>query len=64
MKIIIAALSCLLLAGCVSRTREAELDYAIDMHKLLCEKIDNLTKLFPVLHITSFDYNNLYKFSN
>jgi curli production assembly/transport component CsgG len=35
MKIVIAALSCLILAGCVSRTREAELDYAVEQPKIV-----------------------------
>lgn len=39
-----------------------DMDYAIDMHNLVCEKIANLTKDKNVTHITHFDYDNLYSF--
>lgn len=41
-----------------------DLNYAEFIHNLICQKIDELTRHYPVIHITSFDWNNLYKFSN
>ena len=41
-----------------------DLDYAEFIHNLICKQIDELTKLYPILHITSFDWNGLYKFPN
>lgn len=41
-----------------------DLDYAKFIHNLICKEIDTLTKLFPVLHITSFDWKGLYQFEN
>ena len=36
--------------------------YAIDVHNLICEKIDNLIRDKNVTHITHFDYDDLYAF--
>ena len=41
-----------------------DLDYASFIHNLICEKIDNITKDFNVLHITNLNWNNLYIFPN
>ena len=41
-----------------------DLEYAEFIHNLMCKQIDELTKLYSVLHITSFDWNKLYKFPN
>ena len=39
-----------------------DLDYALDIHNLICEKIDNITKGFNTVHISSFDYKEMYTF--
>jgi len=41
-----------------------DLDYAIDIHNLICKEIDQLCSNKKVLHITHFDYDRLYKFPN
>lgn len=37
-------------------------DYAEFSHNLLCKEIDQLTKNYHVIHISFFDYTNLYQF--
>ena len=39
-----------------------DMTYAIDVHNLICEKIDNLIRDKNVTHITHFDYDDLYAF--
>ena len=39
-----------------------DLEYGEFVHKLICEQIDNLTKSLPVIHITHFNWKNLYQF--
>jgi hypothetical protein len=39
-----------------------DLDYAEFTHNLICKQIDEITKDYPVLHITSFNWKGLYKF--
>ena len=39
-----------------------DLDYAIDMHNMICKEIDQLCSNKKVLHITHFDYDQLYVF--
>ena len=41
-----------------------DLDYAIDMHNIVCEKIDQITKTFDPIHITGFEWSGLYQFDN
>jgi hypothetical protein len=41
-----------------------DLDYAKFIHNLICKEIDQLTKNYCTLHITSFDWKDLYNFSN
>ncbi len=41
-----------------------DLDYAIDIHNIICEKIDQLTKKFKPIHITGFEWEGLYQFDN
>lgn len=41
-----------------------DLDHAIFVHNLICGEIDKLTKYYSVIHITGFDWNELYKFPN
>lgn len=41
-----------------------DLEHAEFIHNLICNKIDDITKLYNVLHLTSFDWTNLYKFPN
>ncbi len=38
------------------------MNHAIDMHNLVCQKIDQLTQNHSVIHMTHFDYTNLYRF--
>lgn len=39
-----------------------DLDHARFMHNLICKEIDCLTKKHKTLHVTHFDYTNLYQF--
>jgi hypothetical protein len=41
-----------------------DIEYAIDIHNMICEKIDRLLDKKNVTHITHFDYTNLYSFPN
>jgi hypothetical protein len=41
-----------------------DLDYAVDIHNMVCQEIDKLTYDKKVLHITHFDYTGLYKFTD
>jgi hypothetical protein len=41
-----------------------DLDYAVDIHNLICKKIDEVCHNQNVLHITHFDYSKLYPFKN
>jgi len=41
-----------------------DLDYAIDIHNLICKEINQLVQEKSVTHITHFDYTKLYHFSN
>lgn len=40
-----------------------DLEYSKFIHNLICKEIDNKLQNFPVLHITSFDWDGLYKFN-
>ena len=39
-----------------------EEEYALEMHQLLCEKIESYLALCPVVHCSSFDYQDIYDF--
>lgn len=39
-----------------------DLNYAIDIHNLICKEIDTLLQNLPVTHITNFNYAGLYDF--
>lgn len=39
-----------------------DINYAIDIHNMICREIDNLCCGQNVLHITHFDYEKCYKF--
>lgn len=39
-----------------------DLDHARTMHNLVCKEIDTITKKHKPLHISHFDYSDLYKF--
>jgi hypothetical protein len=39
-----------------------DLDYAIDMHNMICKEIVDLCENKKVLHVTHFDYTGLYQF--
>jgi hypothetical protein len=41
-----------------------DIDYSINMHNLICHEIEQLTNKYNTLHITHFDYTNLYQFKN
>jgi hypothetical protein len=41
-----------------------DLDYAADIHNLICKEIEEVCKNKKVLHITHFDYTRLYQFKN
>lgn len=41
-----------------------DLEYAKDIHNLLCREIFDITKLHNTLHLTFFDYSQLYNFDN
>ena len=41
-----------------------DLEHAEFMHGLVCKEIDQLTKPYPVIHITHSKWDNLYKFNN
>ena len=41
-----------------------DLDHAIDIHNIVCEKIDQITKTFEPIHITGFEWDGLYQFDN
>lgn len=41
-----------------------DLDYAIDIHNIICEKIDQMTKRLKPIHITGFEWEGLYQFDN
>lgn len=41
-----------------------DLDHAIDIHNIVCEKIDRITKTFDPIHITGFEWDGLYQFDN
>lgn len=38
--------------------------YAVDIHNLICEKIDKLTNAYKTIHITGFEWDKLYQFDN
>jgi len=39
-----------------------DLDYAINIHNMICKEIDQLCSHKKVLHVTHFDYDGLYDF--
>ena len=41
-----------------------DLDYAINIHNMICKTIDDLCQGIDVIHTTHFDYSALYQFSN
>jgi hypothetical protein len=41
-----------------------DIDYAIFIHNLICEKINNTVKEFNVIHIVNIEWDKLYQFSN
>ena len=41
-----------------------DVDYACDMHNMVCREIDDITQNHDVVHVTHFDYSRLYKFPN
>lgn len=41
-----------------------DIEYYRYMHNLICADIDNFSKSRSVIHITHFDYTNLYQFDN
>jgi hypothetical protein len=41
-----------------------DLDYAIDIHNMICKKIDELCQGRNVVHTTHFNYSELYQFQN
>ena len=41
-----------------------DIEYAIDIHNLICKEIDSIVKNLNVLHITHFDYTTCYQFPN
>jgi len=41
-----------------------DIDYAIDMHNMICQEINNMVKDHKVTHITHFDYTQCYQFLN
>jgi hypothetical protein len=41
-----------------------DLEYYSYIHNLICQDIDQRTKRLPVIHITAFDYTNLYQFDD
>ena len=40
------------------------MDYAIDIHNMVCKTIDDFCQGFDVIHTTHFDYSTLHQFSN
>jgi hypothetical protein len=41
-----------------------DLEHAMDIHNLICEKIDQLVSGHQVIHMTHFDYRGLFQFRN
>lgn len=41
-----------------------DIDYYNDIHTLICKEIELITQTVPTIHITHFDYTNLYSFNN
>ena len=41
-----------------------DIEYATDIHNLICKEIDSLVKNHNVVHITHFDYSECYQFVN
>ena len=41
-----------------------DIEYASDLHNLICKNIDEITNQFDTSHITFFDYTGLYQFNN
>ena len=41
-----------------------DLDYAIDVHNMICKTIDDLCSKVDVIHSTHFEYSGLHQFSN
>jgi hypothetical protein len=41
-----------------------DIDYAIDIHNMICQEINNIVKNYKVIHITHFDYRQCYQFPN
>jgi len=41
-----------------------DFDYYTDIHNLICKEIHQITQVLPTVHITHFDYNNLYTFDH
>ena len=39
-------------------------DYAVDIHNLICEKIDVLTRKHEPIHITGFEWTDMFEFEN
>lgn len=39
-----------------------DMDYAIDIHNMICHEIDSLTKQYNVIHLTHFDYSKCYQY--
>ena len=41
-----------------------DFNYAIDIHNMICQEIDKLCKGKTTIHMTNFDYTNMYSFPN
>lgn len=41
-----------------------DLEYALFVHNLICEKIDNLTKDYDVIHLSNMVWDDCYKFED
>jgi hypothetical protein len=41
-----------------------DVDYALDVHNMICREINTLCQARKVLHMTHFDYSNCYQFDN
>jgi len=44
--------------------RYFDLEQAEFVHSLTCQRIDQITQPYPVLHLAHIDWNNLYQFPN
>ena len=41
-----------------------DIDYAIDIHNMICQEINHTVKDHKVIHMTHFDYTRCYQFLN